>query len=73
MRTEAEADAAIAAARDDYPDHFVFMEVVVDKRDAAPGAGALRAGFVGRHFRCAAAVAGGGGRVNTCAEEKAGA
>lgn len=50
VRTEAEADAAIAAARDDYPDHFVFMEVVVDKRDAAPGAGALRAGFVGRHF-----------------------
>ncbi|WIA38705.1 hypothetical protein OEZ86_002005 [Tetradesmus obliquus] len=49
VTTEAQACAAIAAAKQ-LRGHFVFIEVVVDKRDAAPGAAALRQGFVSRHF-----------------------
>jgi hypothetical protein len=48
--TEAKARAAIQAAKQ-LRDHFVFIEVIVDKRDGAPGAVALRQGFVSRHFR----------------------
>jgi hypothetical protein len=50
VTTEAQARAAIAAAKQ-LRDRFVFIEVVVEQRDAAPGAAALRQGFVGRHFR----------------------
>eukprot|EP00775_Hariotina_reticulata_P008817 gene8817-8996_t len=49
VRTEAQAIAAIAEAKA-LSDHFIFMEVVVDKRDAAPCAGVLRETYISRHF-----------------------
>jgi hypothetical protein len=49
VTTPSEAvDALEAASR--LTDHFIFIEVVVDKRDAAPGAGFFRAGFHKTHF-----------------------
>ncbi len=50
VTTESEAAAAVAAAKQLH-DHFVLIEVIVDKRDAAPGAALLRAGICGEHFR----------------------
>jgi hypothetical protein len=49
VRTKAEAVAAIAEAKA-LSDHFIFMEVIVDKRDAAPCAGMMRAAFLKNHF-----------------------
>eukprot|EP00775_Hariotina_reticulata_P008717 gene8717-8898_t len=49
VRTETEAVAAIAEAKE-LPDHFIFIEVIVDKRDAAPCAGAMREAFLNHHF-----------------------
>lgn len=49
MTTEAKAAAAFREAVQ-LSDHFVFIEVIVDKRDASPASAALRQGFMARHF-----------------------
>lgn len=49
VRTEAEAVEAITTAKA-LQDHFIFIEVIVDKRDAAPASAALRTGFMKKHF-----------------------
>lgn len=49
MTTEEEAQQALDTAAALH-DHFVFIEVVIDKRDAAPGSVAFRQGFMAAHF-----------------------
>jgi hypothetical protein len=49
VTTAAEAAAAFREAAQ-LSDHFIFIEVIVDKRDAAPASAALRQGFMARHF-----------------------
>lgn len=49
MASEAEAVEAFKEAMQ-LSDHFIFIEVLVDKRDAAPASAALRQGFKARHF-----------------------
>lgn len=46
---EADVVSALQEARA-LRDHFIFIEVLVDRRDAAPAAAALRQGFMARHF-----------------------
>jgi hypothetical protein len=47
--SEAEAVEAFKEAKR-LSDHFIFIEILVDKRDAAPASAALRQGFMARHF-----------------------
>lgn len=49
VSNESEAVAAFAQAKQ-LSDHFIFIEVVVDKRDAAPASAALRQVFMTKHF-----------------------
>jgi hypothetical protein len=49
VTNEEEAQQALDTAAA-LQDHFVFIEVVIDKRDAAPGAVAFRQGFMAAHF-----------------------
>jgi hypothetical protein len=49
VTTGEEAAAAFREAAQ-LSDHFVFIEVIVDKRDAAPASATLRQGFMAHHF-----------------------
>jgi hypothetical protein len=69
VATEEQAIEAFREARR-LSDHFVFIEVIVHKADAAPASGALRQGFMAHHFAAipgykhlnlGASLAGGGG------------
>lgn len=49
VTNEAEAAEAFREAKR-LSDHFIFIELIVDKRDAAPASAALRQGFMAHHF-----------------------
>lgn len=81
VATEAEAVEAFREAQR-LSDHFVFIEVIVHKADAAPASGALRQGFMAHHFAAipgykhlnlaGASLAGGGSSLTAggCHEER---
>lgn len=80
VATEAEAVEAFREAQR-LSDHFVFIEVIVHKADAAPASRALRQGFMAHHFAAipgykhlnlGASLAGGGSSLTAggCHEER---